>query len=211
MNATPRSIKSKPKIGKLIKAKAQAKTKIKPAMLVVKSYCDVIDPAMKHHHDFEHGRPVTDDAKLFEILMLEINQAGLNWKLILNKRENFRQAYSGFAPQKVARYGEPDIARLLANTGIIRSRVKIMAAIFNAQTILRLQKSHHGFYGWLAAQAPLNLAAWVKQFKKEFKFVGPEIVNEFLMAIGVLPGAHQKNCPQYAEVAKLKPLFLQKR
>src|SRR5512132_3707780 len=109
------------------------------------SYCDycnspAADPYNKIYHDTQYGFPLKDDNLLFERLILEINQAGLSWITILRKAENFRKAYHGFDIAKVAKYGEKDIERLLNDAGIIRNRLKINAAIVNAQRIMQLQK-----------------------------------------------------------------------
>lgn len=171
------------------------------------TYCDVAPGHEWHgpYHDREYGFPLSGDAELFERLILEINQAGLSWLTILKKREAFRKAYSGFDPVKVAKYGARDVARLMADPGIIRNRLKIEAAIANAKTILALRKSHGGFEQWLAAHHPRTKAEWVKLFKQTFRFTGGEIVGEFLMSIGYLPGAHVESCPVYARILKKRP------
>ena len=174
------------------------------------SYCDIAPghPVHAYYHDNEYGFPVTDDAVLFERLILEISQAGLSWELMLKKREGFRAAYGGFEPSVVAAYGEADRARLLADAGIIRNRLKIAAAIHNANVIKGLRGEYGSFAGFLDHHHPLGLADWVKLFKKTFKFTGGEITNEFLMSTGYLPGAHREDCPVFARIARLKPPFL---
>jgi DNA-3-methyladenine glycosylase I len=174
------------------------------------SYCDIApgDPWHAPYHAHEYGFPLTDDAALFERLVLEINQAGLSWLTILKKRDAFRRAYGGFVPDTVAVYGEPDRARLLADAGIIRNRLKVDAAIDNARRILTLRQTHGSFAAWLAAQAPLPKDEWVKLFRRTFRFTGGEIVGEFLMSIGYLPGAHLPTCPIYPKIAKLRPPWL---
>lgn len=147
------------------------------------------------YHDTEYGFPLRDDAGLFERLVLEINQAGLSWLTILKKREAFRLAYSGFDPHIVARYDDAERARLLADAGIIRNRLKVDAAIHNARRIVELIATHGSFAAWLDAQGELSKDAWVKLMKQEFNFMGGEIVGEFLMSIGRLPGAHSPDCP----------------
>jgi len=127
--------------------------------------------------------------------VLEINQAGLSWLTILKKRDAFRLAYSSFDPHVVARYGDAERARLLADAGIIRNRLKVDAAIHNAGRIVELIATHGSFAAWLDAQGELPKEAWVKLMKQEFKFMGGEIVGEFLMSIGRLPGAHSADCP----------------
>lgn len=146
---------------------------------------------------------------LFERLVLEINQAGLSWEIILRKRTGFRAAYSGFDVDAVAAYGENDLARLLADTNIIRNRLKIHAAIHNAQIIMALRATHGGFHDWLQAHHPLTKAEWVKLFKSTFRFTGGEITGEFLMSLGYLPGAHTSDCPVYSCIAHLQPPWMQ--
>ena len=171
------------------------------------TYCEAAQGHEWHgpYHDTEYGFPLESDAELFERLMLEINQAGLSWLTILKKREAFHQAYSGFDPDVVAAYGDADRARLLANSGIIRNRLKVDAAISNAQRILELRRSHGSFAGWLAAHHPRSKEEWVKLFRKTFRFTGGEIVGEFLMSIGYLPGAHVPSCPVYQRISHLHP------
>jgi DNA-3-methyladenine glycosylase I len=173
------------------------------------TYCDVA-PGHEFHgpyHDREYGFPLSGDAELFERLVLEINQAGLSWLTILKKRDAFRKAYSGFDPVKVSKYKAKDITRLMNDAGIIRNRLKIEAAIANAKTILELRQSHGGFDEWLAAHHPLTKAEWVKLFKRTFRFTGGEIVGEFLMSIGYLPGSHVESCPVYARVLRKRPAW----
>ena len=124
------------------------------------------DTLNKNYHDTEYGFPLTDDNRLFERLMLEINQAGLSWITILKKADAFRRAFQGFDIEAVARYTEADRARLLADAGIIRNRLKVNAAIVNAQRILELRKEFGSFRGWLDAHHPRSKEAWVKLFKK---------------------------------------------
>jgi DNA-3-methyladenine glycosylase I len=142
--------------------------------------------------------------------MLEINQAGLSWITILKKAENFRKAYHGFDIDKVAKYGENDRARLLADAGIIRNRLKVNAAIVNAQRIQELRKEYGSFKGWLDANRKLSKEEWVKLFKKTFVFTGGEIVNEFLISTGYLPGAHDESCPIFKKVASLRPAWMRR-
>ena len=176
------------------------------------TYCDVAPGHEWHgpYHDAEYGFPLRDDAALFERLVLEINQAGLSWLTILKKREAFRRAYGRFDPAVVARYGVRDRRRLLADPGIIRNRLKVDAAIANAATILELRETHGSFAGWLDAHHPLPKAEWVKLFKRTFRFTGGEIVGEFLMSVGYLPGAHTEACPVYRRVMARKPMWARK-
>jgi DNA-3-methyladenine glycosylase I len=177
------------------------------------SYCAAIENMSgdkkalhKAYHDTVYGFPIHDDNELFCRLILEINQAGLSWETILKKESTFRKAYSNFDITKVARYTEKDRARLLADAGIIRNRLKVNAAIENAKAILALQKGYGSFEKWLQSHHPQAKDEWVRLFKKNFKFTGGEIVNEFLMSIGYLKGAHAENCPIYKEILKAKPM-----
>jgi DNA-3-methyladenine glycosylase I len=177
------------------------------------TYCDYCnfhpeDTYNRIYHDTQYGFPLKDDNLMFERLILEINQTGLSWITILKKAENFRKAYHGFDIAKVARYGEKDIARLLADSGIIRNRLKVNAAIVNAQRIKELQKEYGSFKAWLDTNRGLSKEDWVKLFKKTFVFTGGEIVNEFLMSTGYLPGAHDEGCPIYTKVASLRPAWM---
>ncbi len=178
-------------------------------------YCDYCnshpeDTFNKPYHDTQYGFPINDDDLLFERLILEINQAGLSWITILKKADNFREAYHGFNIEKVAKYGEKDRARLLEDAGIIRNKLKVNAAIVNAQKILELKKEHGSFKAWLDKNHPLTKDEWVKVFKKTFVFTGGEIVNEFLMSTGYLAGAHDESCPVYRKVASLRPAWMRK-
>ena len=180
------------------------------------SYCDFAnalpantDNPNKHYHDHQYGFPIADDNALFGRLLLEINQAGLSWTLMLKKHAHFQAAYAGFDIAAVAAFDEADRARLLADAGIVRNRLKVNAAIHNAQQILHLQQQYGSFKAWLDAHHPRALPEWVKLFKKQFKFVGGEIVNEFLMSTGYLPGAHSPDCPVYAQVAAANPPWWQ--
>jgi DNA-3-methyladenine glycosylase I len=161
----------------------------------------------KTYHDQQYGFPIHNDNELFCRLVLEINQAGLSWETILKKQDNFRKAYSDFNIKEVAAYAEEDHKRLMEDAGIIRNRLKINAAIENAKTILELQKEHGSFEEWLNKQHPQTKDGWVKIFKKTFRFTGGEIVNEFLMSIGILPGAHEKECPIYNKTLETKPMW----
>ncbi len=175
----------------------------------MKTYCDVAPGQPWHgpYHDTEYGFPLAGDSELFERLLLEINQAGLSWLTILKKREGFRRAYHGFDPARVARYGKRDTERLLADAGIIRNRLKVKAAISNAKTVLALRRSHGSFAGWLDAHHPRPKEEWVRLFKRTFRFTGGEIVGEFLLSTGYLPGAHRESCPVYARILRRKPAW----
>ena len=168
------------------------------------NYCDFAnalppdsDNPNKHYHDRLYGFPVTDNNELFGRLLLEINQAGLSWTLILNKAAAFRTAYAGFDIAAVAAFTDTDRQRLLNDAGIVRNRLKINAAIHNAQVIQHLQAQHGSFKNWLDAHHPQSPADWIKLFKQTFRFTGGEITREFLMSTGYLPGAHHSSCPIY--------------
>lgn len=164
----------------------------------------------KNYHDNHYGFPIHDDNELFGRLILEINQAGLSWETILKKEQSFRSAYSNFNIKKVATYTEADRERLLADAGIIRNKLKVNAAIENAKTILTLQKEFGSFEKWLEHHHPKTKEEWVKLFKKTFRFTGGEIVNEFLMSIGYLRGAHDENCLIHKQILKQKPMWQKK-
>jgi DNA-3-methyladenine glycosylase I len=165
-------------------------------------YCDIAPGHPFHgpYHDREYGFALRDDNGLFERLSLEIMQAGLSWLTVLKKREALCQAFDGFDIGKVAAYGEDEIAALLADAGIIRNRLKILAIIENARRLQVIIAAHGSFAAWLDAQGEKNKEEWVKLFGKTFKFTGGEIVGEFLMSIGRLAGAHRPDCPTQAAI-----------
>jgi DNA-3-methyladenine glycosylase I len=183
--------------------------------LPIKTYCSYVvnlpkENVHKIYHDNEYGFPLHKDNELFARLILEINQAGLSWNTILNKKENFFTAYDNFDISKVAGYKQKKIDQLLNDAGIIRNRLKINAAIENAKKIVELQKEYGSFQSWIDKHHPLPKDEWVKLFKKNFRFTGGEIVNEFLMSTGYLPGAHASTCPIYEKIEKLKPMWMKK-
>jgi DNA-3-methyladenine glycosylase I len=170
--------------------------------------------AHRNYHDTQYGFPIHDDNELFCRLILEINQAGLSWTTILKKQENFRKAYHRFDIKKVAAYKQKDVDRLMNDAGIIRNRLKIHAAINNANTILLLQKKWGSFKNWLDHHHYLICHSrddikkrWTLLFKQTFRFTGGEIVNEFLISTGYLPGAHDKTCPVYKKVLQANPAW----
>jgi DNA-3-methyladenine glycosylase I len=173
-------------------------------------YCKVAPGHPWHgpYHDTEYGFPTHDDTALFERLVLEINQAGLSWLTILKKRQAFRSAFEGFDVERVARYGARQKARLLADSRIIRNRRKIDAAIENARRVRRIRNEFGAFAVWLDAHHPLTRTDWIRLFKQHFVFVGGEIVGEFLMSVGYLPGAHVPDCPVYHRIAELEPPWM---
>jgi DNA-3-methyladenine glycosylase I len=180
------------------------------------SYCNAIEKMLpeerkalhKNYHDNHYGFPIHDDNELFGRLIMEINQAGLSWETILKKEAGFRKAYSNFNIKKVAAYSEADRQRLLNDAGIIRNKLKVNAAIENAKSILLLQEEYGSFEKWLQQHHPKTKVEWVAVFKKTFRFTGGEIVNEFLMSIGFLEGAHTADCIIHKKVVKQKPMWL---
>lgn len=180
------------------------------------SYCEAVTRMEKTnvnciYHDTAYGFTIHDDNELFERLVLEINQAGLSWNTILVKQKNLKNAYHQFNIKKVAGYQEKDRGRLLNDAGIIRNRLKVDAAIHNANIILALQKEYGSFKQWLDNHHPKTKLEWMKLFKQTFKFTGGEIVSEFLMSTGYLPGAHIETCVIYKKVIKSKPAWLNKK
>ena len=178
------------------------------------SYCEYINTITgwafdlnKAYHDEKYGFPIEDDNELFGRLLLEINQAGLSWSTILKKETAFRTAYDNFNIETIANYTETDEARLLADAGIIRNRLKVKAAIHNAQVIMELKKEHGSFKNWLDHHHPKTKDEWTKLFKKTFKFTGGEIVNEFLLSTGYLEGAHTPDCPTYQKILDKGPAW----
>lgn len=159
----------------------------------------------KQYHDTQYGFPIHNDNELFGRLILEINQAGMSWSIILNKKDNFRKAYDNFEIKTIANYGDKDFQRLMNDASIVRNKLKIGAAIHNAKVILELQKEYGSFENWLNENHPKTKEQWVKIFKKTFKFTGGEITNEFLMSVGYLQGAHDEKCPIYKETLKQNP------
>ena len=179
------------------------------------SYCEYVqgagkDSVHRHYHDNEYGFPLHNDDELFARLVLEINQAGLSWQTILNKKDNFFKAFDNFNIDKVARYTDKKKEKLMQDAGIIRNRLKIEATIDNAKKIKAIQKEAGSFKNWLDSHHPKTKDEWTKLFKKTFKFTGGEIVNEFLVSTGYLGGAHIESCPVYKKVLKAKPAWNKK-
>jgi len=175
------------------------------------TYCEFINTLKEEvrglhldYHDNHYGFPLYDDNELFGRFIMEINQAGLSWTLMLKKLKNFEKAYDGFDIARIAAYGDADFQRLMNDPGIIRNRLKIKAAIENAKRILAIRKSHGSFRNWLEEMALTHhtLSEWIKLFKKQFVFTGGEIVNEFLISIAILPGAHSPDCPIWEIIRK---------
>jgi DNA-3-methyladenine glycosylase I len=175
------------------------------------------EPAIAYH-DEEWGVPVHDDRVLFEFLILEGAQAGLSWNTILNKRENYRKAFDGFRPEKIARYSKRDVQRLLRNDGIVRNRLKIAATIKNAKRFLDVREEFGTFDGYLwrfvdgepvknrwrtLAEVPARTADSDTMsrdlLRRGFKFVGSTICYAFMQAIGMV-NDHLVTCPRYGEL-----------
>jgi len=178
------------------------------------TYCSYVqekgkDTVHRHYHDKEYGFPLKSDNELFARLILEINQAGLSWETILKKKDNFFKAFDDFEISKVARFTERRKEKLMQDAGIIRNRLKIEATIDNAKKIRDIQKEHGSFRNWLDSHHPKSKEEWVKLFRQNFRFTGGEIVNEFLVSTGYLPGAHVESCPVYKKVVKLKPMWME--
>ena len=179
------------------------------------------EPLYIQYHDEEWGVPVYDDDKLFEMLILEGVQAGLSWITVLKKRDNYRKALNGFDARKIARYNEKKIQQLLNNPGIIRNKLKINAAILNAQAFLEVQEQYDGFqkYIWQFVEGQPIVNRWrhlkdipattaqsdamSKDLKKSgFKFVGSTICYAYMQAVGMV-NDHTTDCFRYKEITKL--------
>ena len=177
------------------------------------------DPLMIAYHDTEWGVPVHDDEKLFEFMVLDAMQAGLSWRIVLQKRENFEQALEGFDISKIAKYGDRDLERLVTNAGIIRNRQKLAATITNARSAITVQQEFGSLdtYLWQFVNGRPTLNAWTetsqvpakspvaevmsKDLKKRgFKFVGPTICYAFMQAAGLV-NDHLTTCFRFEELA----------
>jgi DNA-3-methyladenine glycosylase I len=160
---------------------------------------------MLHYHDKEWGRPLRDDRRIYEFLVLETFQAGLSWRTVLHKRENFRKAFAGFDFRKVAKFGKKDVARLLRDKGIIRNRAKIEAAIHNAREFLKVREEFVSFsrymWSWVKGRPLVHrfrrpgdcpaytpeAETWAKDLRKRgFKFLGPTVVYAHMQAVGMV-------------------------
>ncbi len=169
----------------------------------MQSYCGYArarDDVHREHHDTEHGFLPRDDDDLFRRLMLEISQAGLSFETVLKRKQGIYRAFNSV--DKVAKFGAAHVKKLMQDASIIRHRLKILAAIHNAKKIKELQKEFGSFKHWLDAHHPRTREEWVKLFRKTFTFTGGEIVNEFLMSTGYLPGAHDADCPVLKNIRK---------
>ena len=179
------------------------------------------DPLYLAYHDLEWGVPLHDDRSLFEFLVLETFQAGLSWLTILKKRDNFRRAFAGFDPKRVARFDERDRRRLLADAGIVRNRLKVDAAIANARVFLEVQAAHGSFDRWiwsftdgrpivnrwrelreLPAQTPLAVTISREMRRLGFRFTGPVVVYSHMQATGMV-NDHLVSCYRHGEIRRL--------
>ncbi len=163
------------------------------------SYCSVCrnqpeDSIHRLYHDEVYGRMSKNDSELFGRLIMEINQAGLSWDIVLKKYEGIKSAYSDFDIEKIAGYKEQEVALLMKNKDIVRHELKIRCIIYNAGQILKIQEEFGTFQKWILQNRQNSIENWTKLFKKKLKFVGKEIVHEFLTSNGILGGAHDKSC-----------------
>ncbi|GAB4374019.1 MAG: DNA-3-methyladenine glycosylase I [Calditrichia bacterium] len=154
------------------------------------------DALLEEYHDFEWGIAPENDDELFERMAMQIFQAGLNWKLILQKRENFNKAFCGFSIEQVSEFDDTILARLLTDSGIIRNRQKIRAVLHNARVIRQIQQDF-GSFRFYVDQLPNTLSELQKEFRQRFQFMGPEIVRMFVFNIGKIPPPHEKQCWRY--------------
>jgi DNA-3-methyladenine glycosylase I len=178
------------------------------------------DPLYLIYHDKEWGSPVRDDRKIYEFLVLEAFQAGLSWRTILYKRENFRKAFAGFDFRKVARFGARDVARMMKDAGIIRNRAKIEAAVNNAKCFMNVRKEFGTFakymWSWVGGKPIIHrlrkledyppftdeAVAWAKDLKERgFKFLGPTVVYSHMQAVGMV-NDHTVACFRHRELAR---------
>jgi DNA-3-methyladenine glycosylase I len=187
-------------------------------------WAGIADPLYARYHDEEWGVPKTDDRQLFEKLVLEGFQAGLSWLTILRKRENFRLAFHGFDAARIARYGARDVARLMADAGIVRNKLKIEATIDNARALLKLQErtglaaflwglidgrpliNMHRTFKTVPALTPVSKAISKALLAEGFRFVGPTTVYAFMQAVGMV-NDHLTGCFRYEPCARLQRTF----
>jgi len=187
-------------------------------------WAGIADPIYMRYHDEEWGVPKTDDRALFEKLVLEGFQAGLSWLTILKKRENFRKAFHGFDAARIARYGARDIARLMADEGIVRNRLKVEATIDNARALLKLQErtslaaflwrfldgrpriNRHASFKTVPAATPASKAISKALIAEGFRFVGPTTVYAFMQAVGMV-NDHLVGCFRHEPCTRLQQRF----
>ena len=188
------------------------------------AWVGIADPLYARYHDEEWGVPKSDDRALFEKLVLEGFQSGLSWLTILRKRENFRAAFHAFDPERIARYGGKEVARLMTDSGIVRNRLKIEATIDNARAVLRLNETttlaaflwglvdgrprinEHRSFKTVPAQTATSVAISKALKEQGFRFVGPTTVYAFMQAIGMV-NDHLVSCHRHAACAKLQRRF----
>jgi DNA-3-methyladenine glycosylase I len=183
------------------------------------------DPLMLRYHDEEWGVPLADDRKLFEFLILEGAQAGLSWRTVLYKRENYRKAFAGFDPEKVARFNAAKISQLLQDPGIIRNRLKVESAVANAEAFLKIKDEFGSFaqYSWnfvegrpiqnrfekvkgIPARTEISDAFSKDMKKRGFRFVGSTILYAHMQAVGMV-NDHIVGCFRHAEVGRMGKAF----
>lgn len=190
-------------------------------------WVSIDDPLYIAYHDTEWGSPIHDDQKLYEFLVLEVFQAGLSWRTVLRKRENFRKAFAKFDYRKVAKFSKKDVSRLLKDAGIIRNKMKIEAAINNAKRLLEVRREFGAFskymWTWVGGKPMVRklrtikdykpytkeAVAWAKDLKKRgFKFLGPTVVYAHMQAVGMV-NDHTVNCFRYgaSTLPPRKPQF----
>jgi DNA-3-methyladenine glycosylase I len=187
-------------------------------------WAGISDPEYARYHDEEWGVPKSDDRALFEKLNLEGFQSGLSWLIILRKRENFRRAFRDFDPERIARFDNKDVARLMVDTGIIRNRLKIEATIANARAYLKLsERTRLSTYLWgfldgkprinrhramdeIPATTELSLAVSKALRADGFRFVGPTTIYAFMQATGMI-NDHLVSCHRHRACAKLQRAF----
>jgi DNA-3-methyladenine glycosylase I len=180
------------------------------------------DPLYVAYHDEEWSVPLHDDRKLYEFLVLEVFQAGLSWRTVLHKRENFRAAFAKFDYRKVAGFGQHELKRLVGDAGIVRNQAKIKAAINNAQRLLEVREEFGTFakymWSWVGGKPIVNrlqsikdckpftneAVVWSKDLKKRgFQFMGPTVVYAHMQAVGMV-NDHLETCFRYREVQRAK-------
>ncbi len=161
------------------------------------------DPLLIEYHDTEWGVPLEDDDELFERLTLELFQAGLSWRLILQKRAALKKAFAGFSIDRVAAFTQKDVARLMGDKRIVRNKLKIESTIENARRLKAIIAKHASFAEYIS-QLTGTQEELAKEFKKQFRFMGPKIVESFLLSIGKLPGAHEPGCSVTASGGRSK-------
>lgn len=198
-------------------------------MAKLKNRCGWVPPGDElyaRYHDLEWGVPVYDDQIIFEFLVLESAQAGLSWRTVLHKRENYRQAFEGFDPLKVSRFTPKNVEKLLNNAGIIRNRMKIEAAINNAKRFLEVKKEFTAFskyiWGFVGGKPLINKFKTIKEMpaitlealalardlkKRGFKFLGPTVIYAHMQATGMV-NDHTMDCFRYRKLTPLAPIFL---